>query len=675
MRTLGIVQVRTASTRLPGKALKTVHGRSLIEVMLTRLKACREIDEIVVATTDQPADDQLAALVRNLGLSVVRGSENDVLSRFLLALENTSATEVVRLTGDCPLIDPALVDDVVRLRRKSNVDYASNIAPPTFPDGLDVEVATVEAFRRSALAAFSPAEREHVTIHLRESGLFSTANLSCQANEAEHRWTVDTPADLVVVTNVLEYFHPRLDFSWTDVLALVESKPALFVPNQAQIRNEGATRGSGQKLWDRAKKVIPGGNMLLSKRAEMILPDLWPAYFKRARGCEVWDLDDRHLVDVSLMGVGTNTLGYGHPEVDAAVSSAIAMGNMSTLNCPEEVAAAERLCELHPFADMVRFCRTGGEANAVAVRIARAAAGKDKVAICGYHGWHDWYLAANLGDAEGLDGHLLPGLEPRGVPRNLKGSVLPFNYNDFETLATLVASHSIGVIKMEVSRNKGPEDGFLQKVRDLADQNGIVLVFDECTSGFRETFGGLHKKFGVEPDIAIFGKALGNGYALTAVAGRRPVMEAAQTTFISSTFWTERIGSMAAMKTLDIMEQEKSWVEISRIGRKVKEAWMSLAKTHGLPLETAGLDPLASFDLRLDNELAVKTLFTQEMLDRGYLANDNFYASIAHDDLVLERYFNTLDDVFALLKTALDEGSVEVRLRGPVRHARFKRLN
>ena len=253
-----------------------------------------------------------------------------------------------------------------------------------------------------------------------------------------------------------------------------------------------APLGSGQQLWKRAKQVIPGGNMLLSKRAEMFLPDQWPAYFSKAKGCKVWDLDGKEYIDMSIMGIGTNTLGYGHPEVDEAVRQTVLSGNMSTLNCPEEVYLAERLVELHPWADMVRFARSGGEANAIAIRIARAASGKDKVAFCGYHGWHDWYLSANLGDEKGLDGHLLPGLEPNGVPRSLRGSVLPFSYNNFAELEALVNAHDIGVIKMEVARSTGSQDNFLQKVRELATNRGIVLVFDECTSGFRQTFGGLH---------------------------------------------------------------------------------------------------------------------------------------------------------------------------------------
>lgn len=433
--------------------------------------------------------------------------------------------------------------------------------------------------------------------------------------------------------------------------------------------------GKGEDLWKRAKQIIPGGNMLLSKRSEMFLPDKWPSYFSKAKGCRVWDLDGRELIDMSIMGIGTNTLGYGHPEVDEAVLRTVAAGNMSTLNCPEEVFLAEKLVQMHPWADMVRLARTGGEANAIAIRIARAASGKDKVAVCGYHGWHDWYLAANLGDDQSLDGHLLPGLEPNGVPKNLRGSVLPFMYNDFEGLEKLVKTGEIGVIKMEVSRNRGPENGFLQKVRDLATNNNIVLIFDECTSGFRQTFGGLHKQYGVNPDMAMFGKALGNGYAITATIGKREIMEAAQSTFISSTFWTERIGPSAALKTLEVMERDRSWEKITDVGKIVAGGLLDLAKKYDLPINVYGLPALTNFGFPVERALEYKTLLTQEMLKRGFLASTIVFACTEHTPEVVERYFDNLDSVFKMIKDCEDGLSVYKLLEGPVCHAGFSRLN
>jgi len=431
----------------------------------------------------------------------------------------------------------------------------------------------------------------------------------------------------------------------------------------------------GQLLRERAKKVIPGGNMLLSKRAEIFLPEQWPTYFSKAKGCRVWDLDGREYIDMSVMGIGTNILGYGHPEVDEAVSQTVTAGNMSTLNCPEEVYLAERLIELHPWADMVRLTRTGGEANAVAIRIARAASGRDKVAICGYHGWHDWYLSANLADEQNLASHLLPGLEAKGVPKNLRGSVLPFHYNDFPKLEKLVSEHDIGIIKMEVSRNVQPEDGFLEKVRKLATEKNIVLIFDECTSGFRQTFGGLHKFYGVEPDMAVFGKALGNGYAITATIGRRDIMQAAQSTFISSTFWTERIGPTAALKTLEVMERLKSWEKITHAGLDITERWQKLADKHGLSITINGLPALSRFSFNSDNKLAYKTLITQEMLAKGYLGGTSVYVCVEHTPEIIAGFFDALDPIFALIKECEEGRDIMGLLNGPVCHSGFTRLN
>jgi glutamate-1-semialdehyde 2,1-aminomutase len=346
------------------------------------------------------------------------------------------------------------------------------------------------------------------------------------------------------------------------------------------------------------------------------------------------------------------------------------------LNCPEEVFLAERLVEMNPWADMVRFARSGGEANAIAIRIARAASGKDGVAICGYHGWHDWYLSTNLNDGDGLAGHLLPGLDPAGVPRNLKNTVFPFRYNNFEELLEIVEKQEVGVIKMEVMRNFGPEDNFLQKVRDLADQKNIVLVFDECTSGFRETFGGIFQKYGVTPDAAMFGKTIGNGYALTAVVGKREVMEAAQKTFISSTFWTERIGPTAALATLNVMERVKSWEQITSIGNTMRSIWSHSANLHDIDISISGIPSLSTYSFNYEDGLKYKTLLTQEMLKKGFLASTNFYASIAHEDYLMDQYSESLNEVYTVIKDCIDQkANVDDLLNGPVCHSGFKRLN
>ena len=675
MKVVAIVQARLGSTRLPNKVLAPIGDVPLIEFLLGRLSKSERISKIVLATSTNEINDQLSAVVENLGYQVIRGSENDVLQRYVDAATATNADVVIRITGDCPFVDPQLIDEMLEDFVASNIDYMSNTNPPTFPDGFDIEIFRKSALLQSAEIATSPFEREHVTPCLRTNSLFSHKNKSAVVDASHLRLTVDEQRDLDVVRGIANLFAPRTDFSLSEILGVITTNPHLITGNLDIERNEGATMNTGQKLWKRAQHVIPGGNMLLSKRPDQFLPEHWPAYFSKAHGCTVWDLDDNALTDMSIMGIGTNSLGYGHPEVDAAVAQTVRDGNMSTLNCPEEVYLAERLVAMHPWAEMARFARTGGEANAIAIRIARAATGKSKVAICGYHGWHDWYLAANLGTENTLAGHLLPGLEPNGVPENLRGSVLTFNYNRIDELEALISTNELGAIMMEVSRNFGPEDDFLQKVRDLATKHGIVLMFDECTSGFRQTFGGLHKMYGVEPDMAMFGKALGNGYAITAVLGKRSVMEAAQNTFISSTFWTERIGPTAALATLDVMEQTKSWEIITKMGVYITEQWQSVAKSTGIAIKISGLPALTSFSVDSKFALEYKTLITQEMLKKSYLAGTSVYVATVHTKEIVDRFFAELEPVFALIKECEDGRDVNALLDGPTCSSGFKRLN
>ena len=358
-------------------------------------------------------------------------------------------------------------------------------------------------------------------------------------------------------------------------------------------------------LYKHAKNIILGGNMLLSKRPEMFLPDYWPSYYLKSKGIYVWDLDKKKYIDM-IFAVGTNTLGYANSVIDQAVIKSIKFGNMTTLNCPEEVELSKKLISIHKWAEMSKFCRSGGEANAIAIRIARAASKKTNVAVCGYHGWHDWYLSANLIDKK-LNNHLLPNLKPIGVPKELKNTVHTFDYNNIEQLKNLVIKKNIGVIKMEIGRNNLPNIEFLKSVRKLSIEKKIVLIFDECTTGFRRNLGGLHLTTGVNPDILLLGKALGNGYAINAILGKKKIMLKAQESFISSTFWTERIGFVAALKTLELMEKKRPWETICKNGRYLKAEWQRIAKKNNLQININGIDAIISFSFTSKNNLLYKT--------------------------------------------------------------------
>jgi glutamate-1-semialdehyde 2,1-aminomutase len=675
MKVVAIVQARMNSVRFPNKVMKKINNVPIIEILLKRLNKSKLINQIILATSTDKSNKILVNHVESLGFSCIEGSDSNVLNRYVQAAKKTEADIVVRITGDCPLVDPDLVDECIRGFQESKVDYYSNTSPPTFPDGLDVEVIKFTALMKAAQESNKPSHKEHVTLYIRESNKFSKLNYFNNEDLSSLRWTVDDPVDFDVILKIFNYFKTNIYFSWREVLDLYFNKPQIFSLNSQIPRNQGKVMKTGQKLWSRAKRIIPGGNMVLSKRPEMFLPGNWPTYFSKARGCSVWDLDNNKFIDMSLMGIGTNILGYGNQEVDESVMKTVQSGNMSTLNCPEEVYLSEKLLELHKWSDMVRFARTGGEANAIAIRIARAASGRDKIAVCGYHGWHDWYLSANLNNNNNLNNHLLHGLEPKGVPNNLSETVFPFNYNQFDELENLVKTQDIGVIKMEVERNMGPENNFLNKVRKLATEREIILIFDECTSGFRETFGGLHKKYEIEPDMAMFGKAMGNGYAITAIIGRKEFMESAQSTFISSTFWTERIGPTAALTTLEVMEREKSWEKITQIGNNIRERWQKLADRYELKISHRGIPALASFSFESKNDLYYKTLISQEMLSKGYLAANSVYVCTKHTSEIVDGYFEALDKVFSLISDCERGRDVNKLLKGDVCHNDFKRLN
>ena len=428
----------------------------------------------------------------------------------------------------------------------------------------------------------------------------------------------------------------------------------------------------GPKLYNKAKTLIPGGTQLLSKRPEMFAPDIWPAYYSKAKGCRVWDLDGREFIDMSIMAVGACILGYADEDVDAAVVESIHKGVNSSLNCPEEVELAEALMELHPWFDMVRYARGGGEALSIAVRIARAKTKRDTVLFSGYHGWTDWYLAANLADESGLDGQLMPGLEPSGVPRGLAGTAIPFHFNDIDSLRETIRGKEseIAAIIIEPARGEDAPGEYLQTLREISSEIGAVLIYDEITSAYRMCAGGVHRRYGIYPDIAVFAKSMANGYAMAAILGTEEVMQAAQSTFVSSTNWTERIGPTAALATLKKYQETQTDKHIISIGNKTQQIWRDAALKTGLQIDVTGLPTLSAFGFKSDKSMELNTRFSIEMLQRGFLGFRQFKPSLAHGDAELNKYKNAVEDVFLLLSKLPNDEIIS----SPVAHTGLHRL-
>ena len=539
----------------------------------------------------------------------------------------------------------------------------------------DIEIfnfnSLLEAYKKSKTST----EKEHVTPYLKNNIKFKTKRFK-QVENFNSKLSVDYYQDFKNVEKIFNYFKPNIYFS---IKSVFKKKLHTKISYRGVKKYEALSSKTinGQNLWKRANNIIPGGSLLLSKNPDRYLPDFWPSYFKSAKGCKISDFDNNTYIDLSLMGVGTNVLGYANSRIDNEVKKIISKSNMSTLNCKEEIMLAEKLIELHPWAHMTKFARSGGEANAIAIRIARAASGKDNVAFCGYHGWHDWYLSTNLNSKLGknLDTHLIKGLKIKGVPKNLKKTAFPFIYGDIGGINKLVRDKNIGIIKMEVCRNTKPNKSFLKHVRKICNDKNIVLIFDECTTGFRQSLGGLHKEVGINPDIAIFGKALGNGFAITALIGKREIMEYSNETFISSTFWTERIGPTAALATIKFMEQKRTWKKIKKIGEKIQFNWKKIAENNKMNIKINGIPSLTNFTFQSLNHQSYKTLITQEMLLNNILATNAVYPSIVHTDRILNLYFSKLNNIFNLIKKCEDGLDVNKFLKSKESIKEFRRLN
>ena len=565
-----IVQARTASTRLPNKVLLKINKNSILDIVIKRLKKSKKINKIIVSTTKSKQDDKIEDIAKINNVDFYRGDNKDVLKRFYNTAKKFKTDTVIRITADCPFVDHRILDLMINFYKKNNYDYISNAIKPTYPDGLDIAIFSYKILKKANLLARSQYDKEHVTSIMRSKNFCNFYNYSNSKNLSNFRLCLDEIQDFELIKFIFKK-KKTIFFKWQDAIKIIMQNKEIYQWNSDIKRNEGALIDNQKKMWIRSKNIIPGGNMMLSKRPENILKSNWPAFFSKAKGCFIWDYNMKKYLDFYLMGVGTNLLGYNNKYINNAVKKKIDNSNISTLNNIEELLLAEKLKKIDPWAGCVQFARTGGDANSIAIRIARAFTDTSKIAICGYHGWHDWYLSANLNKKNNLNKHLFSGLDISGVPKELKKTVFPFMYNDFEYLKKIVKKYQIKIIKMEVIRNEEPKNNFLKKIRLFCDENQIVLIFDECTSGFRETFGGYYKKFSIIPDILIYGKAIGNGYPITSVLSKRKFFNVASKTFISSTFWSEGIGPTAALKTIELMEKKKTWLLIPQIGKYLKK--------------------------------------------------------------------------------------------------------
>ena len=669
------------SSRFPGKVLEDLAGRPMLWHVVNRVRNAKSVDRVVIATTDRAVDDPIARFCQQEGVGCFRGSEQDVLDRFYQAAKENHADVVVRITADCPLIDPSVIDKVLARFARGDCDYACNIIRYTYPDGLDTEVFSFAALERAWREAGKPSEREHVTPYLR-TDKFRTANVESETpvSPDKYRWTVDHPADLEFVRKVYAAFSHDGDFGFEEVFDLLKERPDLATIQAETITNEGyykslyqqAKAGAAPKrplaqsqTWlDRATKVIPGCAQTFSKGYTQYVQGVAPIFLQRGKGCRVWDVDGNQYIDY-VQGLLPNILGYAHEEVNAAITAQLAEGHSFSLPHPLEVQLAERLTRLIPCAEMVRFGKNGSDATSGAVRVARAFTGRERIACCGYHGWQDWYIGSTTRNA--------------GVPKAVRDLTHPFPYNDLASLEKLLEEHhgEFAAIIMEPVNFVEPAHGFLEGVKHIAQRHGALLIFDEICTGFHFGLGGAQKLFGVTPDLACFGKAMGNGSPISCILGRSDVMRKFDEVFFSFTFAGEVASMAAAMKVLDILEQTDALARMESNGRTLQDGINAMAKEAGIAQRIHAVGrpqwSLLKFtDQNGADSPIVKNLFQQEAVKRGVLLLATHNITAAHDGQAIHATLEAYAEVLKTLASWLEDSNPARFLEGPMTQPVFR---
>lgn len=682
MKVVAIVQARMSSTRLPGKVLAPVGALPMIERMLGQVRASRRVNQVVVATSVDPSDDPLVAHLTATGVEVIRGALDDVLARFASAADQTGAEVVVRLTGDCPLHTPDTIDEVIDGFFAASVDYATNTSPYTRPDGQDVEVFSRAALARALASAAPGPEREHVTPWLRTSAGISRLAVRHMARTgaAELRWSVDTAADLGYVRGVWAELDRRGPgpHSYEDVMQAVTAAPPPThqdIPNRGYYTSlyagAGGTRAAplvlreSEALLARSERVIPGGAQTYSKSWKQHLRGVSPVFLERGAGALVWDADGNQYVDL-VQGLLPNILGYAHAEVDAAVAARSRQGHSFSLAHRLEVELAERLTGIIPCAEMVRFGKNGSDATAGAVRISRAWTGRERIATCGYHGWQDWYIGVT-------SRHV-------GVPAGVRSLTHAFPYNDLPALERLLAAHhgEFAAVIMEPFNFTWPHAGYLAGVQDLAHRHGAVLIFDEICTGFHMGLGGAQRRFGVIPDLATFGKAMGNGYPISCVVGRREIMRTFEDAFVSFTFAGDVGALAAALAVLDVLEHTDALDRMDAAGRRLRDGATALAEAAGLGMRFSTMGHPAWLLLRfLDtagaDDPVLRALWLQEVTRRGVLLISTHNTCAALGQAEVERVLRAYSEAFKYVGGEVRKGTdLRTLLDAPVPTPAFK---
>lgn len=656
------------SSRLHGKVLLDLAGKPVIEWAVRAAREISGVDAVWIATSDAKADDAIAQWCVTNGVECFRGSESDVLSRYAGAAKASGADIVVRITSDCPFLDPGVAAQIVYLRSMSGASYVSNVDPPTWPDGLDCEVFTAAALFAADKEAKKKGDREHVTPFIRRNRIRFQAEVlvSPLPGLTGERWTLDTPEDLAMLRAVAERLPDDGPPAFIDVLSVLNADPALRKLNRSKADEVRHPRKSEtdaveplmldrtRQTIERAEKVIPLGSQTFSKSRLQFPPGASPLFVSHGFGGRVTDVDGNEYVDL-VNALLPNILGYCDSDVDYAIRRQLTRGISMSLPTTLETELAERLVKHIPSAEMVRFGKNGTDATSAAIRLARAATKRDRIIAVGYHGWQDWYIGATA--------------RRLGVPAAVSSLTEIVPFGDLVAMERTLQSNSgeYAAIILEPTGAVEPPQNYLADLKRLAQKHGTLLIFDEIITGFRWGLGGAQARYGVTPDMSSFGKAMGNGMPISAVVGRADIMKLMEDIFYSGTFGGEALSLAAAIATIEKIERDGVVDRLWKNGRQLKDdvlAEIKRAKVEDV-IGLTGSAPwvLLTFkDHAKASKDAIKTLLLREMIAAGVLLNASHNICFAHTQEDLDRVVSAYGRALPILRDAIDAGDLDKRL-------------
>lgn len=678
MKIIGVTQARIGSSRLPGKVLLTINGKTLLEYHLERAKKSALVNQWVVATTEEEGANLICDIASQLEIGSYRGSLNDVLDRFYQSVQEENPDYVVRITSDCPLIDAELIDATIQFCLENQLDYHSNQSQEAYPDGLDVEVFSFKALSEAWKSATAMADREHVTPFIRRNAKTKVSNEGIDKKYASLRITVDEPSDFVLIRHLIE--HLGADLPWKSYADYIMENQAIQNINHSIFRNEGYMKSkfneiqlrniTNFKASDEYRKtihnLIPGGGHTYSKGDDQF-PVLSPAAIARGKGSHLWDVDGNEFLDCS-MGLTSVSLGHAYGPVLDAVRKELENGVNFQRPSALEKEMAEQFLALVPGHDMVKFSKNGSIVTTAAVKLARAKTGRNLVAFPGDHPFYsydDWFIGSTACN--------------KGVPDDISKLSVTFQSFNIESLKELFAKYPNQVACVITEPEKGnyphlnnPDFNvgeFLQQAVDLCHANGALFIADEMVTGFKTDFPGSITKYGIKPDMATWGKGIANGFSFCALTGTKEIMELGGITregeekvfLISTTHGGETHGLAAAIATIKEYQDKNVIAHNHAIGKKLAELCQQLVTENELAafVEVVAAEWMPFFVFKDKSGVAsqgYRTLFMQEMIKRGVLFQGAFVPCFSHTEEDVYYFAKAFGESLQVYKEALAQG-------------------